>query len=1705
MGKQIFAKILVLLLLLVGQAIGQTDPNFSLISKESKPSIGLGLGVFNFYGDVNSLGKRSSLINQFGYEVHVARKINDFSDVGFSFLTGTMLGNERSPERNLNFRTNINSVSVYATFNLDYWLYFSDVFNPFVTIGFESFEYNNKADLVDANGNPYFYWDDGTIRDIDQSSANANQASLMTRDYVYETDLRSANLDGLGKYPQLAIGLPVGLGFNLNVSDRLAFKFTSVFHYTFTDLIDNVSKAGEGNRKGNSLNDFFTFNSFSIHYDLLNSPPSDNPEDFEFPDYFVLDMADTDGDGVVDGIDICPFTPKDVEVDEFGCPLDSDNDGVPNYKDREEGSADGVFVGADGVTLTDEDFYNWYLRYIDSAAIPVEILYKMAGQPRKSVQYRILLGEYRGSLPEDLARRFVEEGDVIAALNRRNETAYLTKKYGELKDAERRRDELLAKNMPKATIVVWEGKDYYTLEEWKKKEEKELKERYDEHFDKKEGLEKMYAVKLGDESADASKTDKAKYFEYEDVVVLKGDSNKSEYLVGPFIDQVGAKQILQNVDRKKYPNAEVVKVQNGTAQPTGITMENTVANSNPKGAKEWNETRVKKTESPKKILEHREGNYVIEFDKPKTKQEDTLIKAAAEVVRVKTADGKEQIITKAPQSKSFAHNKVEELQQKGINAKVVRVEDGKLMPVTETTEEKNKRRLANLGNGFVINFGGSNEKSQEKAKEILNDGLKTVDLKNGEQTTISSAPVEREEAIQLLKELKENGVEASVAELKDGDLIPMNSNIPTQEQQEQLDRLEDKVVVDLGSPDDPKTKKVIDKIKETTEVVKVITSNGEKKLVTKEPLSLEKAIEVVDELKDKKIDASIGKVNSGKVETIKASTDEIKKQNQLLGQLEDAFVINFGSGKKENEIKAQTQDAVETKTVVTNEGEQLVISDQPKTKEEAKALIKELKEKNITATVAQVKNGGLEDVKFEATKTTDKEEMATMNDKKAVEFGAIDNPTKQKVYDDLVASGGFEEVQGVDGSKTLVAMNPDAEAIAEKKLQDLGQINSGITKAIINDGEVVEDKRESPTAGNQVLNTLNDNFAINFGQSKNEKLEALKQSDDFEEITKPNGDKVIVAKTLAANKELEAVAKKLKAEGETVKTEQVINGALTQVDEIDASKAPKTNQQVKAAQTGDRNPETAQGTTDQVSPIETPQLPNEELTPFEDNFVVKLGTIDNTTTEKEKKALLNAPNTVQIPNEDGTIDIISAKKNAREEQTHEDKAYYQKLGFDNAKVAFVKDKKLEVLKKEKLDGKYSISLGSFASNVPNEDVNKISSIGDVESMETFNPDITTYTVGNYNNPVEAKERIEELTEQGFKPELVKYEGGKVKKIDFGTVFDIETVKRLKLLYDESTIVKTDEVVFRVQLGAYRNKIPENVFKGVKTLSFPSSGGITKYVTGSFNTYQQAYIHKLTMRSMGFEGAFTVAYKDGKQIKVTDLVNQEKFNQIKQTVSPVEKELKKVVTPIQKATENPAKVEKSGISYRVQLGAYKGDEMDDKLATFPNVEMEVYGQYKRYLSGDFDTYRQASEYKKEVKAKGFNGAFVVAYNNGKRVAVPGDNPNVINQSDLDDANKSTNQVAPEFDKKKVMILIQVGLYRGDIPGDLKEKYNELPNLTKQVTAHGVIRYMSGNFNNLEEAAAFKEELVKKGFDGAFLVAYYDNERIKIQKAIEILKQ
>jgi len=80
----------------------------------------------------------------------------------------------------------------------------------------------------------------------------------------------------------------------------------------------------------------------------------------ETPKGAVVDAGgcplDTDADKVYDGLDKCPATPAGAVVDAGGCPIDSDGDGVADGIDTCDSTAAGVLVDARGCGLdTDSD------------------------------------------------------------------------------------------------------------------------------------------------------------------------------------------------------------------------------------------------------------------------------------------------------------------------------------------------------------------------------------------------------------------------------------------------------------------------------------------------------------------------------------------------------------------------------------------------------------------------------------------------------------------------------------------------------------------------------------------------------------------------------------------------------------------------------------------------------------------------------------------------------------------------------------------------------------------------------------------------------------------------------------------------------------------------------------------------------------------------------------------------------------------------------------------------------------------------------------------------------------------------------------------------------------------------------------------------------------------------------------------------------
>ena len=340
-----------------------------------RPTLGLGVGMFTFFGDIANNNKQAHpTVSRIGYDLRLSNPLNDYFDLNFYVIFGKISANERSLtniERNLNFQSEIRTGGMTVSYNFQNFRKSKErILEPYVSAGFESFEFLSKTDLFDQYGNKYHYWSDGSIRNLAENDPNSASSIMLQRDYVYESDLREQNIDGFGKYRERSWAIPVGAGALIHLNKRWKFRVGTSMHFTITDLVDNVSDESIGDRAGDGKKDKFLFTHFSINYDLQRLEEKEIPEDvIPFEDLYDLlakDTVDTDNDGIVDFIDDCQYTEKGIPVDEKGCPFDKDKDFVFDYVDDEVPTTEKAFVDEKGVAVTDEMIYERYLRYIDT-------------------------------------------------------------------------------------------------------------------------------------------------------------------------------------------------------------------------------------------------------------------------------------------------------------------------------------------------------------------------------------------------------------------------------------------------------------------------------------------------------------------------------------------------------------------------------------------------------------------------------------------------------------------------------------------------------------------------------------------------------------------------------------------------------------------------------------------------------------------------------------------------------------------------------------------------------------------------------------------------------------------------------------------------------------------------------------------------------------------------------------------------------------------------------------------------------------------------------------------------------------------------------------------------------------------------------------------------------------------------------------------
>ncbi|MCB0688337.1 MAG: OmpA family protein [Saprospiraceae bacterium] len=262
-----------------------------------------------------------------------------------------------------NYKTSIIGGSVEAVLNIGNLLFHKDrnIWNTYAVLGVGLNIPDVKVNLL--NGNSLYNFE-GVTSGLDLSTGDGRKESrkrlkaLLDNDYetpggVEDKIIALGNEKtvfphfnfGLGVSRKLSQRVNVGLEYQIVVADNDlydGFEFRSQYDKTNNLDIPHYLSV----RVGINLGDFNNRTEPLYWLNPLSGALNDLAEVKARP---ILDLTDTDGDGVIDMLDQEINSPEGAPVDTRGIVLDSDNDGVADYKDAEPYSLPGYDVDERGV------------------------------------------------------------------------------------------------------------------------------------------------------------------------------------------------------------------------------------------------------------------------------------------------------------------------------------------------------------------------------------------------------------------------------------------------------------------------------------------------------------------------------------------------------------------------------------------------------------------------------------------------------------------------------------------------------------------------------------------------------------------------------------------------------------------------------------------------------------------------------------------------------------------------------------------------------------------------------------------------------------------------------------------------------------------------------------------------------------------------------------------------------------------------------------------------------------------------------------------------------------------------------------------------------------------------------------------------------------------------------------------------------------
>lgn len=336
------------------------------------------------------------------------------------------------------------------------------------------------------------------------------------------------------------------------------------------------------------------------------------------------------------------------------------------------------------------------------------------------------------------------------------------------------------------------------------------------------------------------------------------------------------------------------------------------------------------------------------------------------------------------------------------------------------------------------------------------------------------------------------------------------------------------------------------------------------------------------------------------------------------------------------------------------------------------------------------------------------------------------------------------------------------------------------------------------------------------------------------------------------------------------------------------------------------------------------------------------------------------------------------------------------------------------------------------------------------------------------------------------------------------------------------------LIFKVQVGAFRNPIPQDLFKGIyPVVGEKAKPGFVRYTAGLFKALESAVLAREEIRSLGYRDAFVVAYYNGLRIslsEVRNMLNQYSSKQRREYKKKEEEEItmlnsynifsEKYHSKDKGIMEiNLEILSKDGLLYTVQVGVYSSSILPSILEEIDSVyrEKTTLGLY-RYTSGTYKSLSSANYAKNLIIKNSIQDAFVIAFYKGNRISIKKALA-LENQSYAKNTNTSIDETYNyniESHDASIIITfkVQVGAFKYKVPFEIADIYMRVRDkgITHKSNEGGLdIFYIGYEIKDYEMALALKDELVKEGLRDAFVVAFKNTEQIPLEEALAYSKK